>query len=45
MMAFYFVCHEIKYDNNFFGVNENDINNDIDKENWETKRNNNRYNM
>ena len=39
MMAFYFVCHEIKYDNNFFGVNENDINNDIDRENWETKRN------
>ncbi len=39
MMAFYFVCHEIKYDNNFFGGNENDINNDIDRENWETKRN------
>ena len=37
MMAFYFVCHEIKYDKNYFKVNEND-NND-NNENNNTKKN------
>ena len=37
MMAFYFVCHEIKYDKNYFKVNEND-NNDRNEIN-NTKKN------